>query len=253
VRIIPLGVAIAVAAASVHAAEADTANVVRIYRDSVEPARQQAYEAAVRKYNKCLGQHGFKYSWRTWTHETGDTHMYSFAAGPYTWADFDTLGATDKACEDTWRTQGNPNMKDEISLFLVAQPELSRMPDADKPALINVTSFKLRSGRAADDAFTEAMRKIGAAAETSRWPTRYTLYKTRGGDRDVPDYILVSPYKNWAEYGAGPDPSVWKMVESVYGKKETEALRKQLDEALADVYSHVDNFSVDLSYIAPGK
>jgi hypothetical protein len=243
------------AATGIHAAEADKANVTRIYTDVVEPAHQQAYETAGKNYNKCLGQHGFKYTWKAWTHETGNTYAYSYAGGPYAWADFDKMHETSKACDDSWRTEVNPHLKSETSAFLVGMPELSRMPaDKDaKPALINVTLFTLKTSREADDAFTDGVKKITAAAEKSKWSGHFTLYKTRGGDKGSPDYVLVSPYKNWADYGAGPDPSVWKMVESVHGKQETDALRKSLNDALQDVSNHVDNYNADLTYTASSK
>ena len=135
-----------------------------------------------------------------------------------------------------------------------AMPELSRMPGKDaKPGLINVTFFTLKTSREADDAFTEGVKKITAAAEKSKWSGHFTFYRTRGGDKDSPDYILVSPYKNWAEYGAGPNPSVWKMVEGVYGKQDTDALRKSINDALQDVSSHVDSFNAELTYTASAK
>jgi hypothetical protein len=243
------------AGGSVHAAEAGKANVIRTYTDTVEPAQQQAYETAVKAYNKCLGEHGVKYTWIAWGHETGNTYMYSFAAGPVTWADFDTMHETSKACDDTWRAQANPHLKGETSAFLIEMPELSRMPkDKDaKPALISVTFFTLKGDRGADDAFTEGMKKIVAAAEKTKWSGHYTLYKLKGADKDAPDYLILSPYKNWAAYGAGADPGVWKMLENADGKENAEAVRKSINDAIQDVSTHVDNYSEDLTYNPPKK
>lgn len=243
------------AVANVHAAEADKANVTRVYSDTVAPASQVAYETAVKNYNKCLGQHGFKYSWVALLHETGNTYTYSYIGGPYRWADFDTMHTTSKACDDTWRNEANPHLQGETSTFLVAMPEMSHMPAAKDAmsALLNVTYFTLKSGREADDAFTDGVKKISAAADKAKWPGHFTLYKTRGGGKDAPDYILVSPYKTWAEYGAGPDPSVWKMVEGVYGKADTDALRKSINDSIRDASAHVDSYSAELTYTPPSK
>lgn len=238
-----------------HAAEADKANVIRVFTDSVAPADQAAYESAVKSYNKCLGAHGFKYTWTALLHETGNTYMYSYLGGPYKWADFDTMHTSGKACDDTWRTQANAHLQGETSTFLIAMPELSRMPAAKDAtsALLNVTFFTLKSSREADDAFTSGVKKIAAAADKTKWTGHYTLYKTKGGGKDSPDYILVSPYKTWAEYGAGPDPAVWTMVESAYGKQETDALRKSINDAIQDASAHVDNYSAELTYTAASK
>lgn len=240
---------------SAFAAEADKANVSWVFNDSVAPADQQAYETAIKSFNKCLGQHGIKYSWAAWTHETGDTYRYSYVAGPVTWADIDTLHDVGKPCQEVWRSEGNAHLKSETSAFLVAVPELSRMPkDKDaKQSLIAVSYFTLNNGSGVDEAFTDAIKKINAAAEKTKWPLEYTFYRVRAGDKDSPDYILVTPYKNWAAYGAGPNPVVWKMLENADGKQEADAIHKALDEAVKDVSSHVDSFDEDLAYHAPKK
>jgi len=241
------------AVASVHAAEGD--KVIRIFRDVVEPAQQVAYEAAVKNYNKCLAQHGFKYSWLAWNHETGNVYMYSYAAGPYSWADFDSMHETSKACDDSWRSEANPHLQGEVSVFLVEVPELSH-PSKDKdakPALINVTAFTLKSANGSDDAFKDAVKKITAAADKSNWSGHYITYRLRGGDKDMPDYLVISPYKNWAAYGAGANPPVWKMLEGVDGKPAADAVHKSLDDVVQDVNSHVDSYSAELTYTPPGK
>jgi hypothetical protein len=257
VKIITSCVAAAVALLGVgvsYAAETDKSNVSWVFNDSVAPADQQAYENAIKSFNKCLGQHGVKTSWMAWAHETGDTYKYSYAAGPMSWADVDTLQESSKSCQEVWRSEGNAHLKSETAAFLVAIPELSRMPAKDaKPSLINVTYFNLNNGRGADDAFTDGIKKITAAAEKTKWPLEYTLYRVRAADKDSPDYILISPYKNWAEYGIGPNPAVWKMLENANGKQEADAVRKSINDAVKEVSSHVNSYSDELTYHAPKK
>lgn len=240
---------------SAHAADADKANVTRLFRDVVDPKNQADYEAGVKTYNKCLAEHGLKATWIAWGHETGNVYAYSYATGPHTWADFDTMHTVSKPCDAVWRSAANPYLEGEISVFAIDQPELSHMPkerDAT-PALISVTLFTVGDKYGSDDAFTDGMKKIAAAAEKSKWSRPYSVMKTKGGDKDAPDYILLTPYKNWAAYGAGPDPALWKMVEGVYGKEETGTLRKSLNEALKDTSNHVDSYNEELTYSPPKK
>jgi|GEM_PF-416454 len=244
------------AAVSAHAADAAKAkaNVSWVYTDVVAPAEQQAYENAIKSFNKCLGQHGLKFAWVAYTHETGDTYKYSYVAGPITWADVDTMRASSKPCQDVWRAEGNAHLRSETSSFLIEDADMSHMAPKDKepPALISVVYFTVKNGRESDDAFTDGAKKITAAAEKAKWNGHYTLYRTKGADKDSPDYILVSPYKNFAAYGAGADPTVWKMVEGVYGKQDADALRKSFSDSLQDSSSHVDAYSADLTYM-PAK
>ena len=243
------------AVAGVNAAEPDKANVSRVYNDTVAPADQIAYETGVKAYNKCLAEHGFKYTWTAWGHETGNTYLYSYVTGPHTWATFDAMHDAGKACDDAWRTNANPHLKGETSAFAVAMPELSHVSkDKDaKPALMRVTFFTLKQGHVSNEAFTDAMKKIAAAAEKANWPDHYLVQKIRAGGKESPDFILVSQHKNWADFGAEANPTLWKMVEGVYGKQDTDALRKSINDALEDVSSHVDSYNADLTYTASTK
>lgn len=237
------------------AADAAKNVVSRDYTDSVAPADQQAYEAGVKAYNQCLRDHGSKYSWTAWSHETGDVYSYSYIVGPNTWADFDAMQEVGKTCDATWRTQGNPHLKSETSAFMVDQPEMSHMP-ADwatqaPPALIDVVYFTLKQGHEASDAFTASAKKAAAAADKAKWPYYFRFVQVQGGGEDAPDFILVMPNKNWADYGAEANPTFWKMVESVYGKADADALRQSINGAVAKTSEHVDSYNADLSYI-PG-
>jgi hypothetical protein len=245
--------ALALGAAAATAQDMERGMVVRVYNDTVAPADQVAYEAGVKAYNKCLADHKFKYTWTALGHETGNTYMYSFVSEPVTWADFDKMHETGKACDDAWRGKANPHLKSEYSTFLVAMPEMSHTsPDMSaNRSLVNITFFTLKHGHDAYVAFTGAAKKLAQAADKAQWPYHYLFQAVRGGDRGSADFVLASWSKNWADYGAPADPPFWKMVEGVYGADETANLRKTVNDTTEDISSHVDVFNADLTYTAP--
>lgn len=239
--------------ASVQAAASDTANIVRDYTDTVAPADQQAYEAGIKSYNQCLAQHGFKYTWTNWVHETGDVYSYSYVTDPMTWASFDAMHEAGKACDATFRTQVNPHLKGETSVFMKGDPELGNLPEnaLGTPALIEVTYFKLKPGQR--QAFMDAARKIYAAAKKSGWASHSMLNEVIDGGEGAPDFLLVSPAKNWADLGKEMDPTLWKMLEKSYGKADADALHKTMRDAIQGSPSHVDSYNAELSYRPSGK
>jgi hypothetical protein len=242
-------------ASGVQAQEANGSTIMRDYTDVVAPADQQAYEAGVKNFNQCLHQHGFKYTWTAWIHETGDTYTYSYTSEPLPWGSFDAMDVAGKACDQALRTAINPHLKSETSAFFEVMPELSHMPKGmqQASALIEVTYFKLKPGHEASETFAAAVKKIAAAATKSNWPVDYMFGRIREGDDGAPDFVLVSPAKSWADLGKDPDPDVWKMVENVYGKEAGQAIRKSVNDVIANVSSHVDSYSADLTYTATGK
>ncbi|GLQ91108.1 hypothetical protein [Dyella acidisoli] len=242
-------------ATGVQAADTTGPSVIRDYTDIVAPADQQAYETGVKNFNECLHQHGFKYTWKAWIHETGNTYAYSYVSDPLSWESFDAMSVAGKACDQALRTAVNPHLKSETSTFLEVMPELSHMPKGKAPtsAFIEVTYFKLKPGHEASEAFIAGAKKIAAAAEKSNWVVNYMIGAVREGDEGAPDFILVIPAKSWADIGKEPDPSVWKMIENVYGKEAGQAIRKSINDVLQNVSAHVDSYSADLTYTATDK
>lgn len=238
-----------------HAAEVDKANIMRVYSDTVAPADQQAYEAGIKSYNQCLSQHGFKYAWGAWNHETGDTYTYSYSTGPYTWATYDAMHTAGKACDASFRSAVNPHLKGESSSFFEIMSDMSHMPNGMEvnAPLIEVTFFTLKKGHQANVAFTDVVKKITAAANKSHWPQKYWFGRIHGGDKGTPDFIVISPAKSWAELGKESNPPLWKMVENAYGESEAKALRKSINDTIEDESSHVDSFNSDLAYAPAGQ
>lgn len=240
------------AVGSAFAADSDKAVVMRDFTDTVAPAQQQAYEAGLKAYNQCLREHHVKFSEPTVTHETGNDYMYSTDVGPVTWADLDSLDAQAKACDATWRAQGNPHLKSETSAFMVLQPDMSSLPAGWKtqapPPILHVIDYTLKPGHDAAVAFTDAVKKITAAAIKAKWPYYWSTMQIEGGGDGAPDYALVIRSKNWADVGTEPNPALWKMVAGVYGQTDADAIHKSLDDSIAKSPDHFDKYNADLSY-----
>jgi hypothetical protein len=99
----------------------------------------------------------------------------------------------------------------------------------------------------------DAAKKIYAAAKKTKWTGYSMLNEVVDGGEGAPDFLLVSPAKNWADLGKEIDPTLWKMLENVYGKADADALRKTLREATQESPSHVDSYNAGLSYRPTGK
>jgi hypothetical protein len=126
--------------------------------------------------------------------------------------------------------------------------------DSDKqppPALIGVVYFHLKNGHDAHEAFKAAVKKIASAAEKTDWPGHFETDEINYGGDGSPDYIVVLPNKDWADVGMETNPSLWKMMESVYGKTEAAAIRKSLNDSIEKSSSHIDSYNADLTYTAP--
>ncbi|TAN06400.1 MAG: hypothetical protein EPN38_09180 [Rhodanobacteraceae bacterium] len=243
------------AVSSVHAANPDKAVVTRDFTDTIAPAEMQAYGAGVKTYNQCLREHGITFNEYAVTHETGaNTYQVSYDVGPTSWAQQDALDAAAKPCDATFHTQVDPHLKNESSTFMVEQPDMSHMPGnwrhRPPPKILHVINYTLKPGRNASMAFTDAVKKIAAAAVKTKWPYYWDTVAIEGGGEDAPDFQVAIGSQDWAEAGADPSPSLWKMVANAYGQKEADAIRSALDTATLKSTDHFDRYDTDLSYIA---
>lgn len=242
------------ASASVYAADADKNVVISNFTDTVAPADLPAYIAGGNAFNQCLREHGVKYSEIAWKHETGNTYKYSYDMGPYSWADFDTIAAEIKPCEEVLITQANAHMQSETSSYFVVQPGMSYLPagwrSMPSPPLLDVITYTLKPGRAAREAFVSALKKTTAASVKTKSPVYYLTMTIQAGSDGAPDYIVSIPRKNWADYGTLVNSSMRKMLEGVYGKAATDALLESFEGSIAKASEHVDSYNASLSYIA---
>lgn len=157
-------------------------------------------------------------------------------------------------CQAIWQGQANPHLKSEYSAFLVDRPDLSHTGTAmDKPgAIMSVTLFKLKSGHGPYVAFEDVVKKIAAAEARADWPYYNRFLEIRYGGKGAPQFMVVHYTKNWAQFGETPNPALWKMVETTYGKAQAQGLRDKLNAALENQDSHIDMYSEEMSYIPEG-
>lgn len=244
--------------AGAQEATAVTKNLVfRVFTDVVDPAEQQPFETAIKAYNRCLADQKFTGSMRAYGAETGDTYKYTFVFGVKDWAALDRMRDVVQACDTEWRLSGNRHLKSETSLILSEIPEFSYIPEMKalqplevKPALVDVTSFVLKNS-AGEGTFLDGISQLRESATKSTWPGNFILYKVVGASSSAPEYVIISSYKGWTEYGSGGRRQAMTMLESVNGKDKADAVRKAISDTVVKTISHVDSYIANLSYVPP--
>lgn len=228
------------------------ANVTRDYTDVVAPAQLQAYEAGEKALNQCFREHGVKYTWKAWAHVTGNTYSYSYVSDPVTWADFDAMRQEFHACESVYMNSVNPHLLTETSSFMTLAPGMSNMPKGVDAGdhLIKVVTFTLKGGHASHEAFKNSVKMVYAAFAKTHRPDYSMTFEVNDGRSGAPDFILVIPHKDWADFGRKINPPLWTMMAKVYGADKAQGIRKALNAAIASSSSHVDRYDADLSYTA---
>jgi hypothetical protein len=248
-----LGLAQAVTAGPVQAADTTPTSMSYDIEDTVAPAEQAAYEAGVKNYNQCLSEHGFKFPVPALEHVTGNTYMYSYVVMVPNWAGLDTNHAMAGVCDSAFAAEVNPHLLSETAAVTTVMPGFSHYPNDTAPMtpLTAVISFTLKPGMAAYDAFTKGVKAIYAAEAKSNWPYYSELDEMNYAGPGAPDFQLIIPAQSWAELGTPPSPSVWKMLANVDGQRKADEIHESIDNAIASSESHVDRYDPSLSYTPP--
>ncbi|MGH8114538.1 MAG: hypothetical protein ACREPS_05715, partial [Rhodanobacteraceae bacterium] len=171
---------------SAYAADTSNALITIDYTDTVAPAEMQAYQAGIKAYVQCLRAQHVTFNEYAVDHETGrDTYQASFEREPMTWAQRDKLGSESRPCKSIFDTQVDPHLKSERAAVMVQEPEMSHLSAAGKhqppPLFLHVFNYTLKHGPAANVAFTDAMKKITAAAAKAKWPYYWDTVAIEGG------------------------------------------------------------------------
>lgn len=250
-----LGLAQAVTAGPVQAADTNPTSISYDIEDTVAPVQAAAYEAGVKNYNQCLSQHGFKFAVPALEHVTGNTYIYSYVVMVPDWAALDTTHAMAAVCDSVFEADVNPHLLSETAAVTTVMPGFSHYPNGVAPMtpLTEVISFTLKPGMAAYDAFTKGAKAIYAAEEKSNWPYYSELDEMNYAGPGAPDFQLILPVKSWAEIGTPESPTVWKMLANVYGQRKADAIHKSIDDAIASSESHIDRYDPSLSYTPPHR
>ena len=146
----------------------------------------------------------------------------------------------------------NPHLLSETSAFYVLHPGLSYMSKeaTSDEQLIEVVSFRLKSGEEAYKTFMSDVKMIYTAFEkTHRLDYSMTLDVTDAGS-DAPDFIIAIPHKNWADLGKDVNPPLWTVMANVYGPKKAQSIHKSLDAVIVKSFVHIDRRNADLTYTA---
>jgi hypothetical protein len=225
--------------------------VAKNYFLTVNPGQGLGFEAAYKGHLEWHASKNDTWYWHTWQIANGkNLGQYIVRTGGHTWADFDEHAAF--SAEDSAHFVENVSgyVTKISSNMVVVDPEISRWPeDYGTPTIVsvNVYQFDREYSRAA----YHTIKKIHTAIVEEELPITYSWSRVANGDEGPgPTWILVFPYKSWAEYGeSGGD--LWKLVEEVYGEYEADLFRKLWSKSYAHKETFIAAYREDLSYNPP--
>jgi hypothetical protein len=246
------GLAVMLAASMGIAPAVAATPVTRVYVVQVPAAQDQAFNAGVKSWEKCLRSHGNRQVTYAYDAQTGDLSRYLFLNPYRDWAAMDAQNPADNPCRGTFRSAVLPHVGHAFSEVAVLSANESYMPggDPDPAPIMWVAAFRVKFGQMA--LFNDTMAKIATAAAKIHWAAHYDGWDIEGSGQGGEDFVLVWPNKSWADVGEDPTPSMKDMMYRVYGETAAQAIRQNFNAAVAEFWAEGWRYDKDLSLI-PAK
>lgn len=94
--------------------------------------------------------------------------------------------------------------------------------------------------------FNDIVKEVSSTYKNSKGEPLGIWYDFAGGGPDSPGFMVVSPYKSFADMDK-PMDGPWKVYEDAKGKAKTDETRNKFRNALNDSWSYLYTLKEDLS------
>lgn len=216
----------------------------------VEPDRFPQFEEALRQHLAFHRTNQDDWSWHTWQVVNGERlGQYYLRTHGHQWEDFDVRGDMRRSDWADFLTNVAPHLESMSSSITSLEPGLSNWPpDLRRPVMVSLTRFELTYDSIRR--FRDALQKVHAAMSDKASDRHYAWATTINGS-DGPEMTLMVPLNAWADLEPR-QPSLWRVVEDVYGPEQSSALRKEVAASVRAIHTSVVAYREDLSYDAEG-
>lgn len=221
-------------------AQADDGQLVDLTKYTVKFGHDANFTDGVKKWTKCYKENNGTSTWKVWHRLQGKGNVYVVSAGLENWAEMGKSDAAGKACRSIALESITPHVESREDNNSMSMPELSRKKALEGASVIWVNSFKVNNS----GDFLEIVKDVTSTMASKEGDNRGHWFRMLSGEGS--NYYVSSPFKDFAALDADTD-SVWKVYESVHGKKKTVDIRKRFRATLDETSTYMYTLETELS------
>lgn len=199
------------------------------------------FKEGVKLWKDCYMANKGTWKWNLWQRQNGQGTSFVVASMQKNWAEMDQADEAGKKCRSIALEKITPHVESTNKMISTTMPELSREGD---PAtkVIWVSFFKVNNSTE----FEEVIKEIGSMLKAVEGKPRGLWYEVNGGGPQDPDYMVATPFANYAALDIKRD-GVWKMYETKHGKGKSDALRARIRASIDENWSYMYKLNDELS------
>lgn len=218
--------------------------IARSYFIEAKPGETAQLEAEYAKHIAWHAEQQDTWTWETWRIITGERIGQLVVRTPgHHWSDFDgreEFTERDRAHFNAGTGRHVAGLVGHVNRWM---QDLSRWPEGEAPL---VAVYEMHLDRGHVDEFVSAISRVHEVLAEKEWAGHYS-WGVRVSGGEVPTFLLVIPYESWEEM-AGPEKTVWQILEDAVGEDETAWIRDRIGDAIRSETATLAEFVPELSY-----
>lgn len=207
----------------------------------IKPGQNDQFMEGVKMYKKCYEENGGAENWNIWKRTQGRGNVYVLTSFMANWAEMEKEDEAGNECQNIVKESIWPTISGNEYNIARSMPEISRSP-MEGAKVVWVTFFDVKNSTD----FNNVVKEVSSVYREAKGEPLGIWYDFVGGGPDSPGYMVVSPYKNFAEMDEQRD-SPWKVYEDANGKAKTDETRNKFRSSIKDSWSYLYSLKEDLS------
>jgi hypothetical protein len=231
----------------VQAQETEKGFILSMTEFTIKPGHDMQFREGVKAWKACYLKNGGDWTWNVWHRKNGEGNVYVLTSGMANWAEMDETDEAGMKCRDLSRELINPHVESSENNFARFIPEYSKtFPNPDPVLWVN--NWKVNNGTR----FREIVKEVTGAAANAEGSQRGFWYSVMGGNKDVADFFVATPFANYAAMDVDRE-NVWNIYEKANGKEKRDQMQAEFREITEESWSYLFKLADDLSHNPPSE
>lgn len=207
----------------------------------INPGQNDQFMEGVKMYKKCYEENGGTETWNIWKRLQGHGNVYVLTSSMANWAEMEKEDEPGKECQNIVKESIWPTIAGSEYNIARSMPDISRTP-MEGTKVVWVTFFDVKNSTD----FNDIVKEVSSTYKNAKGEPLGIWYDFAGGGPNSPAFMVVSPYKSFAEMDK-PMDAPWKVYEDANGKVKTEEMRNKFRNSINDSWSYLYSLKEDLS------
>ncbi|HER41287.1 MAG TPA: hypothetical protein ENO10_08720 [Salinimicrobium catena] len=208
---------------------------------TVKQGHNAQFIEGVKKWKECYLENRGEDQWSMWSRQQGLGNVYIMAGTLTSWAEMENEDLVDRECYIMLLNHILPHIEKVNSRVARTIPEFSRSIPEDT-RYIWVTYYDVRR----EYPFKEIVREVTQAIKNKEGTPRGLWYDFELGAPDTPDFMVVEPYKEYADIDIKRD-SPAKIYTDAVGEEKANELWDKWFDTLEQSWAYIYKLNPEMS------